>query len=84
MLLLADLKVSASDLMLEELLFGQVSPKVHWEPFKDFLQSIPGRVSHDRALQGMHGSHAEEQQAGTAGGTESISMVCSLPDEQAL
>lgn len=32
----------------------------------------------------MHGSHAEEQQAGTAGGTESISMDCSLLDEQAL
>lgn len=84
MLLLADLKVSPSDLMLEELLSGLESPKAHWEPLKNALQNIPGRASHDRALQGVHGSHAEEQQAGTAGGTESISRDCSLPDEQAL
>lgn len=66
-LLLAVLKMSPSDLTLEELLSGLESPEAHWEPLQDFLQSIPGRASHDRALQG---SHAEEQQAGTAGETE--------------
>lgn len=83
-LLLAVLKMSPSDLTLEELLSGLESPEAHWEPLQDFLQSIPGRASHDRALQGVDGSHAEEQQAGTAGGTESINMDCSLPGEQGL
>lgn len=44
-LLLAVLKVIPPDLMLEELLSGLESPKAHWKPLKDFLQSIPGRVS---------------------------------------